>query len=497
MNYKTLLLLASFLCTFTVEAKDITKNFTPDTVRVLRNPLNGWVMYMGRTWDENFWTEKGYDSMNVGDSLVRVSDYANTCYVRTSWSSLEPEEGQYAWNDPDSRINKLFRSVLSRNMKLAFRIVVDCRDQGQNTPIYVKQAGAKGFLDPNNPNNWSPYPDDPIFQEKYAKFLRALASEYNDPDKVDFIDAYGLGKWGEAHGVVYGDYRNKEDVFEWITTLYTQTFTKIPLVINYHRLVGDTISWAQPHHDSEALLNKAIQKGYSLRHDAFGMTGYYEQWEKDFAGKWNFRRPIIFEGGWITGAHHRYWRDPCGRYREGHPEDVRLGEFLDAKEAHVNMMDFRINDETNSWFTTSFNLIRRFVAEGGYRLYPQKTIMPDKVRRNASVKLHSVWENIGWGYCPTNIPQWNQKYKVAYALIKNGIVEHTFVDNASDLSTWLKDHPSECTISIDLNGIKPGRYTWATALVDITANNAPALEMAVPLNDISNGWLLLNDVNIK
>jgi hypothetical protein len=48
-------------------------------------------------------------------------------------------------------------------MELAFRIVVDSRDQGQNTPLYVKEAGACGFQDPNNPSVWSPYPDDPVF----------------------------------------------------------------------------------------------------------------------------------------------------------------------------------------------------------------------------------------------------------------------------------------------------------------------------------------------
>lgn len=36
-----------------------TVNFEPDTLRVLRNPLQGWVMYLGRNWDENFWEEKG------------------------------------------------------------------------------------------------------------------------------------------------------------------------------------------------------------------------------------------------------------------------------------------------------------------------------------------------------------------------------------------------------------------------------------------------------
>ena len=41
------------------------------------------------------------------------------------------------------------------------------------------------------------------------------------------------------------------------------------------------------------------------------------------------------------------------------------GEFDDSKEARVNMMDFRVGDETESWFKTSFNLVKRFIAEGG------------------------------------------------------------------------------------------------------------------------------------
>ncbi len=63
-----------------------------------------------------------------------------------------------------------------------------------------------------------------------------------------------------------------------------------------YRLVGDTISWAKPHPDSKRLLERAIAKGYIIRHDAFGMTGYYEQWEKDFARAYRYRLPIIMEG---------------------------------------------------------------------------------------------------------------------------------------------------------------------------------------------------------
>lgn len=491
------LLLISLGLAFTAQAGDVSVTFSPDTVRVLRNPLNGWVMYVGRTWDDNFWTTEGYDAISVGDSTVRVSDYANTCYIRTSWSSMEPEEGKYFWNDPSSRLGKLLQSALRRGMKLAFRIVVDSRDQGQNTPLYVKEAGAKGFQDPGNPKNWSPYPDDPVFQQKYAKFLRALASEYNDPDKVDFIDAFGLGKWGEAHGVVYGDYANKEKVFDWITTLYTKTFTRIPLIINYHRLVADTVSWAAPHPRSQALLESAIEKGYSLRHDAFGMTGYYQQWEKDFAHKWNFRRPIIMEGGWITKAHHRYWIDPSGRYREGHSEDVRLGEYIDAQEGRVNMMDLRINDETRSWFGQAFNLVKAFVAHGGYRLYPANVTLPGEAKAGSTVTLRSRWENIGWGYCPTNIPQWNQKYKVGYALFKDGRPVRVFVDTQSDLSTWLKGNPADCSVTATLDGLAKGRYEWKVALVDTTKANRPGLDLAVDAALLQDKWLKVTEMTIK
>ena len=151
---------------------DQTVCFEPDTTSVLKNPLTGWVMYLGRAWDENFWQTHHYDAMpvNGGDSTVRVSDYAGTCYIRINWNMLESKEGDYVWNDPDSRIYKLLASVRERGMRLAFRINVDSRDQGQNTPLYVKEAGAKGFQAPNNPQIWSPYPDDAVFQQKYERF---------------------------------------------------------------------------------------------------------------------------------------------------------------------------------------------------------------------------------------------------------------------------------------------------------------------------------------
>ncbi len=496
------LFLLSFQAVTVLAQRTETTYFDADTIRVLRNPLNGWVMYLNRHWDNDFWVKTGYDSMPTSEGgIVRVSDYASTAYMRTSWAMLEPEEGKYVWKDENSRIYRLFKSVFDRGMRLSLRIVVDGRDQGQNTPMYVIDAGAEYYTEGKG-NHKSPYPDDPVFQEKYAKFIKALAEDFNDPYKMDFIDAFGLGKWGESHAMVYKNPKNKMAVADWITSLYASTFTQVPLVIHYHRKLADPHkdSWGDVAAETESILNMAISKGYCLRHDAFGMTDYYTDWEREYARRWNYRLPILMEGGWITAAHHRYWRDSCGKYREGHSEDVRKGEYEASKEARVNMMDFRINDETKSWFTKTFDLVKRFVAEGGYRLYPSSIETPLKARRNMAATIRSTWENIGWGYCPTNIKQWGQRYKVAFALLDPETEKplYIFPDLNSDLSKWIKGTPVAYETIIDLNGVAKGRYLWAAGLVDIRRNNCIGIEAAVdPSLLTEDKWLKINKVTIK
>lgn len=270
----------------------------------------------------------------------------------------------------------------------------------------------------------------------------------------------------------------------------------MPIVINYHRWIGTGEDWtndAEYDEESEGLLLSAINKGYSLRHDAFGMGTYYGSWERRFAEKYRFTAPIIMEGGWIVKQHHSYWTDPR-EYRKGYPGDVRRGEFLDSKEAHVNMMDFRMR-ETESWFEDAFDLVQAFISEGGYRLYPDRIILPKEVDENKKITINHRWNNLGWGYCPTNISQWNQKYKVAFALFNEaGELKYSYVDTNTDLSKWLKDNPTEYDFEIDAKEVKEGNYTWAVGLVDTTENNKIGLEMAAQGDYYANGWFKLSDV---
>lgn len=467
----------------------------PELQKVLKNPLNGWVVYGSINSGADFWNK--YDSIYVPEisDYIKVSEYAHTFYLRAGWYVFNPREGEYGW-DTNEKLKFLIDNARKRGMRLAFRIVVDSRDKRINqAPDYVKEAGAKGFESKSGDVTvWSPYPDDPIFQEKYEKFIEAFAEKFNDSDVVDFIDGFGLGKWGEAHSMRYQNIQNREKVFKWVVDLYSKHFTKVPLAINYHRLIGTEKDWDKPDGQSEALLNYAFEKGYMLRHDAFGMTEYYMQWERDLVSKWKYKRPVIMEGGWVT-KHHNVGLDPRGYKTKG---DVRKAEFEDSKEAHVNMMDFRVN-ETESWFEEAYPLVKEFIAEGGYRLYPDKLSLPKEINDNSQITIIHRWNNLGWGYCPNNLLQWNYKYKVAFALLdkETSKVKAVYVDNNSDPSKWLKDSPVTYTFSPSVGNIENGTYIWAVAIVDTTKNNEKGIDISVKANITPSGWLPLFDVTVK
>ena len=221
-------------------------NILPETQKLVRNPMAGWAIYGSAGVTSDFWTQ--IDKMSVPGlgATVKASDYASILYIRTGWADLEPQEGLYAW-DNNAIIKMLIDGAKARGLKLAFRIVEDSRDKPRNfTPTYVRDAGAQGYVtQTGSVSVWSPYPDDPIFQAKYEKFIKAFAAKFDDPDVVDFVDGYGLGKWGESHTVLYLNAANRQSVFDWITNLYLANFKKVPLAINYHRLIGTGLEVGQ------------------------------------------------------------------------------------------------------------------------------------------------------------------------------------------------------------------------------------------------------------
>lgn len=476
--------------------------FTLNRTKVLHNPLNGWVMYGSATGDPSSWDKKIYVA-DEGEE-VYIKDYASACYIRTGWTYFNPSPGVYTWRDPSTPLGKMVKGALDRGKPIAFRIVVDGRDQRRNTPQFVTDDGAAYWVENSNyPERTTPYPQDPIFQKHYETLIKELAKDFDDPDKCAFIDAYGLGKWGEGHNVCYEPGNAitsktedlKYQVMDWITDVYSQNFKNVPLVINYHRVIGHPTSDGAVNKNSEKLLNLCVSKGYSLRQDAFGMTDYYKDWERAYAASWKFKRPIIMEGGWIV-SQHSYWNDPK-KYRQGHPEDVRQGEYEDSKLARVNMMDFRVGAETESWFNDAYDLVKKFVAEGGYRLYLDQCFAPEEVKSGTACTIQHRWRNMGWGYFPNNIPQWHYRYKVAVALLDSkDKVAKIVVDDDCEPSEWLEGNANSYETKIAAD-VPAGNYTWAIAIVNKDKDNKPGIELASKGNYTADNWLKIIGVTIK
>ena len=482
----------------------------PERYKMLDNHLSGWVTYtgLGDGLKDSFWQD--YDNMQSSEGIVKVSDYSNVLFIRAAWTYFNPEEGKYAWDDDCNtveaqRFKWLVEGAKERNMKLAFSFICDSQDKHDNfSPDYVREAGAKGYVTTTGSVQvWSPYPDDPVFQEKYAQFIHDFAAKYDDPSVTMFISGTGLGKWGESHSVIYSTGNNdpREATAEWVTDLFMKEFKRVPCFINYHRALLATASYTDnPSALTESLIDRAVAKGFCLRNDAFGMKSYYQDWERNMAARYRFQRPIVMEGGWVRTSHGNSIKG------DGYEDyaDVRRGEYYEGKGANVNMMDFRYGSdtamgETYSWFNDAFDLVKEFISEGGYRLYPDKISVPVTASASGNVTITHRWSNLGWGYCPTNIPQWNQKYKVAFALLDNSTMQpvKVYVDEKPCLNEWLKGKPSTYTTGFNLGGVAPGHYTWAVGLVDTTMENAIGLEISAKGDITPEGWLKLTEVSVN
>ena len=448
-----------------------------DTVSLLRNPCMGWGVYDDASNEvqnaDIYWAAQ--------DKAAR--QYASFFYVRWRWSDMEPEEGKYAWLYNEN-YKKLIKGALDRGLKLCFRIY----DNGQDnlragTPEYVRRAGAKGYtVKGSNGDHWTPYPDDPVFQQKLEKFVVAFAKEYDNPDIVDFVDGYSLGWWGECHHVVLQDQSKFEQVFDWFTTMYSEHFKHVIPLLPFGSQIG---------FDTEKRI--AIdQKGYGMRRDGLGSMWFSDEERRivaDMYGKTLF----VGESCWWGSC-----SDDCTpfasdtRYKLKTWRDVYELTLQHAIEGHFNTLDLRELPETQGWTERAQDLVQRFIVEGGYRIYPSNITLPTQAAPHSTDSIFHEWKNTGNGYLPNNVKNWNYKYKPAFALFDTqGKLVKVWADSIAEPSDWLHDTVHSYTLPISFAELPKGTYQWAVAIIDRTKEMKPGIKLAVKDKQEQDGWTLL------
>lgn len=455
-----------------------------DSTSLLRNPAMGWGLYDDASDEvqnaERYWAAQ--------DQAARK--HASFFYVRWRWSDMEPEEGKYAWIYNEN-FKKLIQGARDRGLKLCFRVY----DNGQDnirpgTPQFVKQAGAKGYeVRAGLDIHWTPYPDDPVFQEKWSNFVQAFAKEYDNPDLVDFVDGFAIGAWGEAHSIRLLDPDNLEKVFDWYTTLYSQNFKKVLLALPFNGQVGFAT-------EKRIAID---HKGYNMRRDGLGSMWFTDK-EKEFAKQMFGKVLLIGEScywGCSTDDCRPYENDR--KYKFNSWKDVYALTYKEAIDYHFNTLDLREIPETKGWTELAPQLVKGFIEQGGYRFFPASVTIPAGFNPNEQVNIMYSWVNKGNGYLPNNNIRWNYKYKPAIAILnEQGEPVKYWVDEKAEPSLWLETGKLYTyTLSVKLPQLPKGKYSWAISIVDRIKNNTPGIKLAIQSGALQNGWSRLTEFVIN
>lgn len=469
-------LISTFLLLSTLSLQAEHKNFTVDSTSVLRNPCTGWAIYIDGYIPES--ADTYYRQMEECGALK----YATHFYMRLPWALLEPEEGRYAW-ECNPEFIKLIEGARSRNIRLAFRVYYDNKDYKiPVSPRYLIDAGAKGYE--SNTGFWTPYADDPVFLSKLDKFLEAMGKRFNDPAITDYIDGCGLGTWGEGFNAVCMDNKNTEYVYYTVSHSYETHFSKVICVINAHSYIGNDL-----------LRRLADKEGFVFRHDAVGSKVWFEPSQSQLMLDYFPEQFTIAESMWWLSQGpdtDLYKNEEFRDWRE-----VMDFTYNEAKRIHANTLDLRnVAEASTLWMKQAPDLVEDFNRQAGYRLAPLSAEYPTVFIPGNTAQITTVWTNMGWGVLPNKNAHWNNKYKVAYCLMKDGtdVPAQICVDYSSDPSDWLNGNNSTLVSEVSFD-LPAGNYKLYAGIADTSRNNEAGIILSVKDRQIG-GWVEVGDVKI-
>ena len=394
----------------------------------LRNPGRG------------FATTHQYNS-DIGESLHPASTVVQ---FRWYWDKLEPEEGQIRFG--------LIDSVLARcraeGQQLNFRVM--CQNGRPGVPLWVREAGAMGAPYTDDPNNWQPRYDDPVFLEKHANLIRALAEHYDGHPDLFSVDIGSVGRWGEWHTQGTGMDMPDDETANRIVDHYLDNWKKTPLIM----LIG-----------GDEALRYAVAGGAGWRADCLGdMGGFNDDWNhmEDFYQQaldaadandaWK-TAPVIFETCWTV----QYW------YDKGWDIDFILSEAL---RWHVT----ELNNATEAIPEQWWQKVVEFEKKMGYRLALRRLVHPSAAPAGSMMLVEMEWENEG-------VAPSYRNYPLTFSLRNKTTGEQTLIDTGADITSWLPGAiPLQLTLPLPGN-LTPGEYELGLALMD-AHHSRPEIELA-------------------
>lgn len=324
---------------------------------VIPNPGRGWMLMMPGAGPEAF-----------GDWR-----WVTAVYHRVDWSTLEPEEGRFAWDDPKWEGD--FRRWTERGYPVGLDVMC-CNPHGPAycTPQWVAQAGCKGHFyrrDSGDPmhhgtvmDRWEPDYNDPVFKRKLEAFLTAMAARYDDDPMVEFVTLRSYAAWGEwwtppdvSHATI--------ETLRWTVELHRRLFRKTRLLIP----VASPAIW-------EPVIKPALDAGMGLRKD--GLGGPVHPGEPELFDRAYHRAPVMLE----------FWgpRD----YLTGRGWDKRFDKEECILRWHASRVNMGFVAQAEQWVRHEPEFLDRIAESCGYRLTVKEAAFDEGVSPGGRMRV-AVW----------------------------------------------------------------------------------------------------------
>ena len=214
-----------------------------------------------------------YGARVTNPTLNIESPYLAGVQFTFNWTEIEPEEGNFQWQLIDSVIEPW--AQIGKKVILSLRTV---QKRGANptqksaTPLWVYDSGADRieFDGTNYPVYW-----DPVFLEKYERFISAVAKRYDNNPDIAFVEM-GIGLFGTTKISHNHRLRKEYENHGYTEELWSQTILNIIDIYKKYFVEKSLVLTLSPfygykkvgHGDGSEIFLKSIAE-YAAAHGAY------------------------------------------------------------------------------------------------------------------------------------------------------------------------------------------------------------------------------------
>lgn len=415
---------------------------------VLNNPYMGWVPLASA------------GSANQPHRLV---------YAGLSWRELEPERGQFAWEEIEEKY--LFDYWQKRGVKFVIRILLDTPTSGVATldiPDWLYElTGEAGtwYHTSEIGNGFSPDYNNPVLIAEHERLVAAVAERYDDNPLIAFVQLGSLGHWGEWHTWPSGS-----GVFPEIPTsdIYVQHYLD--------HFTNTMIGMRRP-------FAIAKENKLGLFNDVFGVKSSTDEWVGWFTNGRSELEPAM-EDFW----HHAY---SGGEFAHGnalmHLVDDKIADTLrQARESHTSWLGPCSPAGVGVGSPEQANL-DALLKTIGYRFVLESVKHSGEASAGDPLKVVMQWNNKG-------VAPFYFTWPLALALSDADGNVASITKTHIDIRQWL---PGVSTVDANLyvpSNLPAGVYQLLVAIID-PETNKPGVDLAIA-GQRADGWYPLNTVTV-